>query len=322
MDVSNASMPIANAALDSHLRLDEAIGASLQNVIADTESSAMAIMAHVRGLHDSSNKLIEYLNGTSQQTGNLGAELLDSVAFLGDIGSFIRRLRPKMERDLENVQAVVQEIKELGGMAEAVQSISLQSHMLGINAAIEASRAGDAGASFAVIAVEMRKLAKTSGVTATGIAKGLARARQVVEEQMKASIAESSTQLDDASRAADVIEKLRENFEDMSQFYKTRFAIIGKHNGDLSRDIAETLGQIQYQDVVRQCIERAQNAIVKRNESLKEAFAGQDQDSEALERLPEQLSLILDDYLAEEDHHKHSTRQATEGSGERKIELF
>jgi methyl-accepting chemotaxis protein len=315
------ALPTAEAILETHLRLERAIDDSLRAVVSDTESSATAIIQHVRRLHDSSSKLVAYLDGTSLKAGDLGQELVASVAFLGDIGEFIKRLRPKMERDRDHVQAVVQEIKELGGMAEAVQTISMQSHMLGINAAIEASRAGAAGAAFGVLAVEMRQLAKSSGLTANSIGKGLARARAVVEEQMATSLAESSDQLLEVSRTADVIDRLRDNFEDMSQYYKTRFAIVTKHNEDLLKDIAETLGQIQYQDVVRQCIERIRGVVARRNDSLRAALAAVGPDGSGAERLPEQLELILGDYLAEENHHKHSTRQAS-ASGELKVELF
>jgi len=322
LNVAASLLPTADAIVDRHLRLEQALDASLCAVVTDTESSAVAIIQHVRRLHDSASKLVAYLDGTSVQGGDLGQELATSVAFLTDFGAFIQRLRPKLERDREHVQAVIEEIKELGGMAEAVKIISMQSHMLGINAAIEASRAGAAGSSFAVIAVEMRQLAKDSGATAVRIGKGLSRARQVVEDQMSASLAESSEQMQDAANAAAVIDRLRGNFEDMSEYYKTRFAVVTQHNEELAADIAEVLGQIQYQDVVRQCIERVRIAVGRRNELMRAALADLEQGTDAIERLPQQLELILEDYLAEEDHHRHSTRQVTADTGELKVELF
>ena len=321
-NVAGTLLPAPDAILERHLRLEQALDASLCAVVADTESSAISIIEHVRRLHDSASQLVAYLDGTTHDGGDLSQDLVASVAFLGDFSAFIQRLRPKLERDRENVEAVVQEIKELGGMAEAVQTISMHSHMLGINAAIEASRAGAAGASFGVIAVEMRQLAKDSGATAASIARGLARARRVVEDQMAASLAESSQQMRDTANAAEVIDRLRGNFEDMSQYYKTRLAIVTKHNEELVADIAEVLGQIQYQDVVRQCIERVRIAIGRRNALVSTALADLDRGTDGIEDLPRQLEMILDDYLAEEDHHKHSSRQADPASGQLKVELF
>jgi hypothetical protein len=73
--------------------------------------------------------------------------------------------------------------------------------------------------------------------------QGTARAQEIVENGLQSTIKESASQLADVSTAAATIGKLRDNFEDMSQYYKTRFAIVIKHNEDLVRDIAEALGQ-------------------------------------------------------------------------------
>jgi methyl-accepting chemotaxis protein len=198
----------------------------------------------------------------------------------------------------------------------------MQSHMLAINAAIQARHAGDAGAAFRVVAEEMRTLASNSRAAAQQIAKGLTRARQVVEQGMAVSLAESAQQLGEVSDAAASIRQLRENLEDMSDYYKTRFTVVTKHNEDLKREIAEVLGHIQYQDVVRQAIERIRAAISRRNESVEAASAAAQNGGAGLTQLPQQLELILRDYLQEEDKHLHSGHAAAEQGEDLKIELF
>ncbi|MGS0759025.1 hypothetical protein ACVBEH_32210, partial [Roseateles sp. GG27B] len=76
---------------------------------------------------------------------------------------------------------------------------------------------------------------------------------------------------------------------DMSQYFKTRFAVVTQHNQDLVHDIAEVLGHIQYQDVVSQCITRMRVATAQRNEFLQVAVAAMSQGPLAVERgrLPE-----------------------------------
>jgi methyl-accepting chemotaxis protein len=308
---------LAEGILDNHLRLDQAIDGTLNQVIGDTENSTLAIMQQVRELHDTAGKLVAYLTGSSQTAGNLGKEIDDSVAQVGEVGAFIRQLPAKMERDMKSVQAVVKEIKELSGMVEAVQAISMQSHLLAINAAIEASHAGNSGGAFRVVADEMRQLASNSSKVATTITQGLARARHVVEHGMAARIAESKQQLDQVSQAAASIQQVLTNFEDMNQYNKTRFTVITKHNEDLVKQIAEVMGQIQYQDVVRQCIERIRVAIGQRNECLQNAVR-----TCGLAQLPERLRLVLHDYMHEEEKHRHSAHDAPEDGGENKIELF
>lgn len=313
--------PIA-ALLETHLQLDQEIDKKLQEVVADTENSAIDIIKQVRALYDTANTLVNYLNTSSPQANSLGQDIVDSVAYLVEIGNFIEALPAKMTRDLNSVQSVVNEIKELSGLVSSVQAISMQSHLLAINAAIEGSRAGPSGSAFRVVANEMRLLAANSSKVAVQINAGLVRALHVVEAGMSTSIAESSQGLQDVSHAVVSIEKLQENFEDMSQYFKTRFAVVTKHNEDLAKDIADVLGHIQYQDVVSQCIDRMRTAIAQRNAFL-QTVAGQSQlTPEDLAQLPEILGQVLEAYLKEEKKHKHSARHEEEAITELKFELF
>ena len=316
-----ASAPLA-ALLDHHLRLDEMIDNKLCEIIDDTEHSALEIITEVRNLYDSAARLVAYLDSSSVKAGDLGQEIIASVGHLVEIGAFIARLPERMKRDLDSVQGVAREIKELDGLVEAVQSIAMQSHMLAINASIEASRAGASGLAFRVLAQEMRHLATNSGEVATRIKEGLSRARLAVEGGMAASIAESSHQLADVSHAVMTIQMIQDNFEDMSQYYKTRFSVVTRHNEDLAKNIAEVLGQIQYQDVVRQCIERIRVAIKQRNAFLEQAFGVAQQGDADLVQLSALLASILDDYANEENVHKHSARHEIDNGSELKIELF
>jgi methyl-accepting chemotaxis protein len=168
----------------------------------------------------------------------------------------------------------------------------------------------------------MRRLAGNSSAMAARINTGLARAQHIVDGGLRATITDSSRQLADVSKAAGAIRRLQDNLEDMSQFYKTRFAIVSKHNEDLVLEIAEALGQVQYQDVVRQCIERYRIAAGRRNDALRDVLGAAGDPATANSGLPVQLELILDDFLTEENKHRHSVRQTQGSSAPLRVELF
>lgn len=310
------------ALLESHLELDQAIDDSLGEVVADTERAALAIIDQVRRLHDSASVLVRDLNESSLKSDQIGKEIVDSVSYLVEISSLIQHLPAQMERDLQGVRAVVREIKELGVQAQDVQGISLQSQLLALNAAIQASHAGPSGSGFRVVSQEIRKLASDSSIAADKINKGLGRVRTAVETGMVASLEQSAKRLSGVSQAAGSIQKLRQNLELMGEFYTARFASVTRHNEDLARDIAEVLSQIQSQDVVRQCIERIRGVIHRRNTLLHDAVYPANGQPPDFGPVPEQLELILTDYLTEEQKHLHSAHGAADGSGELKIELF
>ncbi|MEN9725672.1 MAG: hypothetical protein RL434_38 [Pseudomonadota bacterium] len=91
---------------------------------------------------------------------------LDAAA--GGLGEKFTRLH---ERTDEIAQAVA-----------ALDKVSERINLLSLNAAIESEKAGDRGHGFVAIAQEIRRLADHTSATSLGIARHVARAREVVSE--------------------------------------------------------------------------------------------------------------------------------------------
>lgn len=89
----------------------------------------------------------------------------------------------------QHIEEIGSSAREIFAILDSIKSIADQTKMLGLNAAIEAARAGDAGKGFGVVAEEIRKLSESSKQTADGIGK-LIRA---IEE--KISVANESSQV-------------------------------------------------------------------------------------------------------------------------------
>jgi methyl-accepting chemotaxis protein len=312
---------LAASLKENHLRLDAAIDEQLKRVSGETESSAMNLIMQVRKLNDAARELVDYLDHSSVTGGNMEQEISGSVDVIGRVAQFIEELPAKIRQDMSIVQEAAKEIGELGSLVVVIKEISKQTDLLALNASIEAARAGEAGRGFAVVADEVRKLSERSAKAATLIETGLTQVQDTVQNGMKFTFLEES--MHEATKVVDSIRGLREGYEDMREYYKTLFSVVTHHNVNLAAEIAEILGHIQFQDVVRQRIERMSVVMAKRNEVLVEYSEALLAHEPSLAEIPAKMQQLVDEYTAEEARHSVCvTDDAAPADGLPKFELF
>jgi methyl-accepting chemotaxis protein len=304
-----------------HLSLEDAIAASLQAVNGETEAAAMALVTQVRKISGAAGFLVEYLDDSSRAAAGREAALTSSIELIAGIGSFIHDLPGRVRQDIEVVQNSASEIIELGKLVEMIKEISKQTGMVALNASIEAARAGDAGRGFSVVADEVRKLAERSAQAAGVIESGLVKVQVGMHEGLKFPALESS--IGEATRMIGSIDTLRGNFEGMRQYYQGLLVALAGHNQALAGEIADMLGQIQFQDVVRQRIERVAAAAGARNVLLSQFAEALGRSGVSLEASVEGMRRLAGAYRGEEARHAPPGAHSTLTTGGRpKIELF
>ncbi len=122
------------------------------------------------------------LEQTSAVAASRAASVLDVARRAAELSSEGQSAAEVSVEGLHRIQAAVGEIlgrssrlldqtQQVSDIVETVRDLSVQSHVLSMNASIEAARAGEAGKGFGVVAAEVRALAEQSGQSAGRIAR-------------------------------------------------------------------------------------------------------------------------------------------------------
>ena len=162
--ISDNARQIASAA-EELSTVTEQTRAGVSNQRDETEQVATAMnqmLATAQEVARHAEQASIAANQANQQT-----ELGDQV--VTDAVAHIEHLAHEMARSSQAMLGLQRESQKIGSVLEVIKSVSQQTNLLALNAAIEAARAGEAGRGFAVVADEVRSLAQRTQQSAEEI---------------------------------------------------------------------------------------------------------------------------------------------------------
>ncbi len=232
--INNTSVQMAKAAQETRSVADRLARASeVQARQIESASTTVAQMAHS-------------MDEVSAKTAASAEVAENSVHLAHAGGDRVRRTIQGMNAIREHIQETSKRMKrlgessqEIGDIVALINDIADQTNILALNAAIQASAAGEAGRGFAVVADEVQRLAEHSG-SATKRIEALVKTIQADTNEAIISMDKSTTEV---VNGADLAEKAGEALEEI-ETVSARLAELIDDVSKASRQVTEQAATI------------------------------------------------------------------------------
>ena len=196
--------------IDASLK-DQTAGVSeISSVVSQISSATEELAASTAELDAMAREIAELSRFLKDRAESGGKNILTVLNYLDE-------LLGKMSDISSKVQILEEKSQKIGDILKIIDSIAEETHILSINAAIEAAAAGEHGRRFSVVASEVRRLAQESREAARSIAEIIKEVEGATQDSVFATEEGLSIAREAKNRADEARESVMEIIENIKK---------------------------------------------------------------------------------------------------------
>lgn len=225
-----------------------------------TEKKVLEIIEALTAIRSESKSLLTLMEQQEKKTGDLAEKQLlrleENSRTLRILSAYQEKRLTQLADDSRRIHDALHEVKNLTTLTKLIREITEQTNLLALNAAVVAARAGSAGRSFAVIAREIRKLSQQIEDTTKQIETQISNIVKHIEENLAVivDIARTEEEKQQIALIMNTLSSMNQAFTEVSGYFADLFTESHKVMKQVYQDIIDALGNVQFQDVLRQRI--------------------------------------------------------------------
>lgn len=215
--------------------------------LAEQQDGISLIATAIEELSATVKEVAQNTQLTADSAREVDAQASDGYEIVQQSSASIKTLASEIDSLAQRINSLHQSSNNITNMVDVIKSVADQTNLLALNAAIEAARAGEQGRGFAVVADEVRTLAKRTQDSTAEIESFISALQNDVNAAFNVIEVSQSKAADAVSKSDEVAQTLRDITTAVNQIFAMteQVATAIEEQSIVTQDVAENIVDVK-----------------------------------------------------------------------------